>query len=62
MKTNKVASKKFRVTGSGKVKRANSGMSHNTGKKSSKFNRKLGGKTFVAKSMEKNAKSLLGLI
>ena len=41
MKTNRMAYKKFRVGGTGRVKRALAGASHNTGKKSSKKVRQL---------------------
>lgn len=39
LKTNKLASKKLRVTKSGRVKRAQAGTSHNTAKKSAKQSR-----------------------
>ena len=41
MKTNRMAYKKLRVGGTGRVKRALAGASHNTGKKSSKKVRQL---------------------
>ena len=40
-KTNKIARKKMRVTKSGRVKRAQAGMSHNTAKKGAKRRRNL---------------------
>lgn len=44
MKTNRLAAKKFRVGGTGKVKHAKAGASHNTGKKSAKRIRQLKGR------------------
>ena len=43
MKTNKLTSKKFRVSKNGRVKHARAATSHNTGKRSSKRNRQLRG-------------------
>ena len=40
-KTNKTASKKLKVTGSGRVKRAQANTSHNSGKRSPKRKRNL---------------------
>ena len=47
MKSNRMAMKKFRVGGKGKVKHAMAGASHNTGKKSAKRIRKLKGRSVV---------------
>lgn len=47
MKTNRMANKKFRVGGKGKVKHALAGASHNTGKKSAKRIRQLKGRRVV---------------
>lgn len=47
MKTNKTASKKFRVTSKGKVKRSQAFMSHNTAKKTPKRARNLRKMTYV---------------
>ena len=47
MKTNRLAAKKFRKTGTGKFKRAQARTSHNTGKKSSKRMRRLKGSKVV---------------
>ena len=47
MKTNRLAAKKFRVGGKGKVKHAIAGASHNTGKKSAKRIRQLKGRRVV---------------
>ncbi|MBX7138755.1 MAG: 50S ribosomal protein L35 [Oligoflexia bacterium] len=41
MKTNRLARKKFRVGGTGTIKRGQAGTSHNTGKKSAKRKRHL---------------------
>ena len=43
MKTNRMAYKKFRVGGKGKIKRGHACTSHNTGKKSAKRMRHLRG-------------------
>lgn len=42
MKTNKAASKRFTVTGSGRIKHKKKGLRHNLGHRSSKSKRKLG--------------------
>lgn len=47
IKTNRTASKKFRITGKGKVKRSQAFMSHNTAKKSPKRVRNLRKMTYV---------------
>lgn len=47
MKTNKMASKKFRVMGSGRVKRKQANTSHNTAKRQAKRMRHLRGTTMV---------------
>lgn len=47
MKTNRLAYKKFRVGGTGRVKHAIANTSHNTGKKSSKKMRQLKGRRVV---------------
>jgi large subunit ribosomal protein L35 len=47
MKTNKMASKKFRVMGSGRVKRKQANTSHNTAKRAAKRMRHLRGTTMV---------------
>lgn len=41
MKTSKAAAKRFRVSASGRVKRGRSGTSHNTGKRSAAWKRKM---------------------
>ena len=55
------ASKRFRVTGSGKIRRQKAGMRHNLEKKSSKLTRRLSGTDEVAKADVPRAKKLLGL-
>lgn len=50
MKTNRMASKKFRVCGSGRVKRKQANTSHNTGKKSASHMRHLRGGKMVDKT------------
>jgi large subunit ribosomal protein L35 len=48
MKTNRAAAKRFKVTGSGKIKREKAYRSHILTKKSSKRKRKLGMATLVS--------------
>jgi large subunit ribosomal protein L35 len=60
-KTHSGASKRFRVTGSGKIRRQKAGMRHNLEKKASKVTRRLSGTTEVAKNDVPRAKKLLGL-
>ena len=60
-KTHSGASKRFRVTGSGKIRREKAGLRHNLEKKPSKVTRRLSGTTEVAKADTKRAKKLLGL-
>ncbi|MGO4257520.1 50S ribosomal protein L35 [Marmoricola sp. RAF53] len=60
-KTHSGASKRFRVTGSGKIRRQKAGMRHNLEKKSSTLTRRLSGTTEVAKADVPRAKKLLGL-
>ncbi len=60
-KTHSGASKRFRVTGSGKIRRQKAGMRHNLEKKPSKLTRRLSGTTELAGSDVKRAKKLLGL-
>ena len=61
-KTHSGASKRFRVTGSGKIRREKAGMRHNLEKKPSKVTRRMSGTTEVAKADVKRAKKLLGLL
>jgi large subunit ribosomal protein L35 len=55
------ASKRFRVTGTGKIRRQKTGMRHNLERKPSKLTRRLSGTTEVAKADVPRAKKLLGL-
>ena len=60
-KTHSGASKRFRVTGSGKIRRQKAGLRHNLEKKPSNVTRRLSGTTAVAKADVPRAKRLLGL-
>jgi len=59
MKSNSGAKKRFKVTGSGKIKRKKAFKSHILTKKSSKRKRNLGKDTLVDKTNEKAIKQLL---
>ena len=59
-KTHSGASKRFRVTGTGKIRRQKTGMRHNLEHKSSKLTRRLSGTTEVAPADVKRARKLLG--
>ena len=59
MKTKKSAAKRFRLTGSGKVKRSKAGKSHILTKKKRKRKRNLRRSTIVDKADEKRIKKLL---
>jgi large subunit ribosomal protein L35 len=61
MKTNRSAAKRFRKTGSGKLRRQRAFSSHILTKKSPKRKRRLRTKTLVAKADEKRVKRLLGV-
>ncbi|WP_299058133.1 50S ribosomal protein L35 [uncultured Nocardioides sp.] len=61
MKTHSGAKKRFRVTGTGKLRREKTGLRHNLEKKSSKVTRRMSGTTEVAKADVPQAKRLLGL-
>jgi large subunit ribosomal protein L35 len=60
MKTHKGAAKRFKVTGSGKILRGQSNMSHNFGKKSSKRKRRLTGDVEVVGGDRDRIERLLG--
>ncbi|HET7325753.1 MAG TPA: 50S ribosomal protein L35 [Nocardioidaceae bacterium] len=60
MKSHSGAGKRFRVTGSGKLRRQKSGMRHNLERKPSTLTRRLTGTENVAKADEKRVKKLLG--
>jgi large subunit ribosomal protein L35 len=59
MKTNKAASKRFKITGSGRVKRSKAGGNHNMQEKSRKRVRRVRNNDMVDKTMEKHVKKLL---
>ena len=59
-KTHSGASKRFRVTGSGKILRQKAGLRHHLELKSSRVTRRMTGTTEVAKADLKRAKKLLG--
>lgn len=59
MKTNSGAKKRFKLTGSGKIKRKKAYKSHILTKKSSKRKRNLGKSTLVHEADEKSMKKLL---
>ena len=60
-KTHSGASKRFRVTGSGKIRRQKTGLRHNLERKSSRLTRRMAGTTEVAPADRKRARKLLGL-
>jgi large subunit ribosomal protein L35 len=59
-KTHSGASKRFRVTGSGKLRRQKTGLRHNLEHKASKVTRRMSGTTEVAKADTAKVKKLLG--
>jgi large subunit ribosomal protein L35 len=59
MKTHSGAKRRFKVTGSGKIKRFQSGTSHLLRKKSKKAKTRLGGSALVDKSDEGRIKDML---
>jgi len=59
-KTHSGASKRFRVTGSGKIRRQKAGMRHNLEGKSSVRTRRLNQEAVLSSSDAKNIKKLLG--
>ena len=59
MKSNSGAKKRFKVTGTGKVKRKKAYKSHILTKKRSKRKRKLGKDTLVDKTNEKSIKKMI---
>ena len=61
MKTNAGAKKRFKLTGSGKIKRKHAYMSHILTKKTKKRKRNLSYFTTVNKTDEKNIKLLLAM-
>lgn len=59
-KTHSGAKKRFKVTGSGKIRRGKAGLRHNTGDKSSRVTRRRSGDAAIAKNDNARAKKLLG--
>ena len=59
MKTNRAAAKRFRLTGSGRVRRSKGGHKHGMISKTRKHNRRLGKSVLVHAAMEKRIKVLL---
>ncbi len=59
MKTNRAAAKRFRVTGSGKIRRSKGGLNHGMQEKSKKRLRRLRKNDMVDKAMAKRVKLLL---
>lgn len=59
MKTKRAAAKRFRVLGSGKIKRAKAYRRHILEHKSRKRKRRLSDKALVDSTQEKNIKSLI---
>ncbi len=59
MKTHSSAKKRFKVTGSGKIKRFQSGKRHLLRKKSNTAKTRLTGSALVSKADEKRVKDLL---
>ena len=62
LKTNKAASKRFKATATGKLKRKKANLRHILGKKSTKRKRGLRKSTLVDKTNEKPMKKLLPYI
>ena len=60
MKSHSGAGKRFRITGSGKIRRQKAGMRHHLEHKSSTLTRRLSGTEAVAKADVKRVKKLLG--
>lgn len=61
MKTHSSAKKRFKVTGSGKIKRFQANTSHMMRNKSKKAKTRLQGSTLVSKADSKRILNLLGL-
>lgn len=59
MKSNRASAKRFKVTGTGKLKREKAGRSHILTKKSNKRKRQLGTATLVSKSDSGRMKRLV---
>ncbi|MDP8222322.1 MAG: 50S ribosomal protein L35 [Candidatus Lernaella stagnicola] len=61
MKTNRGAAKRFKVTGSGRIKRGHSHRSHILTKKSTKRKRKLRQNSEIDKADVKNVRKMLNI-
>jgi large subunit ribosomal protein L35 len=59
MKTNRAAAKRFRVSGSGRIRRSKAGLNHMMQEKSKKRLRRLRKNDMVDKTVEKRIKLLL---
>ena len=59
-KTHSGAAKRFRVTGSGKIRRQKTGLRHHLEHKASKVTRRMSGTTDIAKSDSAKVRKLLG--
>ncbi|MFO0549232.1 MAG: 50S ribosomal protein L35 [Polyangiaceae bacterium] len=59
MKSNRAAKKRFRISGSGRVRRGKCGLNHNMQEKSKKRLRRLRKNDMVDSTMEKRVKLLL---
>ena len=59
MKTNRAAAKRFKITGSGRVRRSKGGLNHGMQEKSKKRCRRLRNNDMVDKSFEKRIKLML---
>jgi len=59
MKTNRAAAKRFRVSGSGRIRRSKSGLNHGMQEKSKKRLRRLRKNDMVDKAMANRVKLLL---
>jgi large subunit ribosomal protein L35 len=60
MKTDRGAAKRFKITGTGKIRRRKANRSHLLEKKSSRRTRRLGRETTVSKADTREIKRLLG--
>jgi large subunit ribosomal protein L35 len=60
MKTHSGAGKRFRVTGTGKLRRQKTGLRHKLERKPSSMTRRMSGTTEVAKADLKKVRKLLG--
>ena len=59
MKTKKSVAKRFKVTGTGKIKRTHDGRNHILTKKTRKRKRNLKKAAYVSKQYERNIKSMM---